>query len=160
MLLIIVCFFFNIFILIFFLLNLIKIVINKIVQPMGLTWPMWIGLDLYDGLGWPNSTHAHPYLQPIEGLSLYCYFYLSKCFYTLDILIQIVLSLLFNYYTQCQLEDMESKQGNMIVKLDMSNVMIGLNEIFVFQSLPTYIMSCFMVPFGLCKDLQHIMCSY
>ena len=35
-----------------FLLNLIIIVINKkIVQPMGSTQPMWVGLDICDGLG-------------------------------------------------------------------------------------------------------------
>ena len=58
---------------IFFLLNLIIIVIKKINQPM------WVGLDLCDELGWvgfflthhgglgqkifltrPNPTHAHP----------------------------------------------------------------------------------------------------
>ena len=40
---------------IFFLFNLIIIVIKKIVQPMSLTRlnpPMWIRLDLYDGLDW------------------------------------------------------------------------------------------------------------
>ena len=42
---------------IFFLFNLIIIVIKKIVQPMGSTRPnpthvSWIGLDLCDGLGW------------------------------------------------------------------------------------------------------------
>ena len=40
---------------IFFLFNLIIIVIKKIVQPIGLTrpnLPMWVRLDLYEGLGW------------------------------------------------------------------------------------------------------------
>ena len=36
----------------FFLLNLIIIVIKKVVQPMGSTRPMWVGLDLCDELGW------------------------------------------------------------------------------------------------------------
>ena len=40
---------------IFFLFNLIIIVIKKIIQPIGLTRPnppMWVRLDLYKGLGW------------------------------------------------------------------------------------------------------------
>ena len=40
---------------IFFLFNLIIIVIKKIVQPIGLTRPnppIWVRLDLYKGLGW------------------------------------------------------------------------------------------------------------
>ena len=47
--------FFNIFIFIFFLLNLIIIIIIiiKIVQPM------WVGLDLYDGLTWIEFFLTH-----------------------------------------------------------------------------------------------------
>ena len=43
-----------------FLLNLIIIVIKKkIVQPMGSTQPMWVGLDLCDGLGWVEFFLTH-----------------------------------------------------------------------------------------------------
>ena len=43
----------------FFLLNLI-IVIKKVVQPMGSTRPMWVGLDLCDGLGWVRLNFFDP----------------------------------------------------------------------------------------------------
>ena len=68
---------------IFFLFNLIIIVIKKIVQPIGLTRPnpsMWVRLDLYEGLGWDglgwiffthsnglsqkNFIPSHPYHVP------------------------------------------------------------------------------------------------
>ena len=86
-------------VIIIFLLNSIVIVINKkIVKPMGSTRPMWVGLDLCDGLGWvefflthhdeldqnipltqPNPTHAHPNFNKLHFfiLSLYhmCFHY-------------------------------------------------------------------------------------
>ena len=43
----------------FFLLNLVIIVIKKIVQPTGLTRPMWVGLDLCDGLDWIEFFLTH-----------------------------------------------------------------------------------------------------
>ena len=44
---------------------------NKIVQPMGLTQPMWVGLDLYDGLDWVEFFLTHHGGLGRVGLDLY-----------------------------------------------------------------------------------------
>ena len=61
-------FFFNIFIFIFFSTQFNN---NKIVQPMGLTQPMWVGLDLYDGLDWVEFFLTHHGGLGRVGLDLY-----------------------------------------------------------------------------------------